>query len=71
MSFSSGHWDSNGNELCPLLDELFVYSYESEFLDNMKRSGHRKLARSFNLCHRYRLFLTTRDPTEPILDRAF
>ena len=32
---------------------LFLYSYESEFLDNMIRSGHSKLARSFNLCYRY------------------
>ena len=53
MSFSSGHWDSNGNELCPLLVDLFLYSYESEFLDNMIRGGHRKLAKSFNLCYRY------------------
>ena len=51
MSFSSGHWDSNGNELCPLLADLFLYSCESEFLDNMIRGGHRKLARSFNLCY--------------------
>ena len=50
MSFSSGHWDSNGNKL---LADLFLYSYESEVLDNMIRSGHRKLARSFNLCYRY------------------
>ena len=27
--------------------------YENEFLDNMIRSGHRRLARSFNLCYRY------------------
>ena len=37
----------------PLLADLFLYSYESEFLDNMIRSGQRKLARSFNLCYRY------------------
>ena len=37
----------------PLLADLFLYSYESEFLDNMIRSGHRKLARSFNLCYQY------------------
>ena len=49
MSFSTGHWDSNGNELSPLLADLFLYSYESEFLDNMIRSGHRKLA----LCYQY------------------
>ena len=38
----------------PLLADLFLYSYENEFLDNMIRSGHRRLARSFNLCYRYR-----------------
>ena len=53
MSFSSGHWDSDGNELCPLLADLFLYSYESEFLDNMIKVGYRKLARSSNLCYRY------------------
>ena len=37
----------------PLLADLFLYSYESEFLDNMIRFGHRKLARSFSLCYRY------------------
>ena len=37
----------------PLLADLFLYSYENEFLDNMIRSGHRRLARSFNLCYRY------------------
>ena len=31
----------------------FLYSYKNEFLDNMIRSGHRRLARSFNLCYRY------------------
>ena len=35
------------------LADLFLCSYESEFLDNMIRGGHRKLARSFNLCYRY------------------
>ena len=37
----------------PLLANLFLYSYENEFLDNMIRSGHNRLARSFNLCYRY------------------
>ena len=37
----------------PLLADLFLYSYENEFLDNMIKSGHRRLARSFNLCYRY------------------
>ena len=42
-----------GMNCAPLLADLFLYSYESEFLDNMIRGGHRKLARSFNLCYRY------------------
>ena len=37
----------------PLLVDLFLYSYESEFLDSLVRSSHRRLARSFNLCYRY------------------
>ena len=42
-----------GTNCAPLLVDLFLYSYENEFLDNMIRSGHRRLARSFNLCYRY------------------
>ena len=38
-----------GTNCAPLLADLLHYSYESEFL----RGGHRKLARSFNLCYRY------------------
>ena len=37
----------------PFHPDLFLYSCESEFLDNMIRSGHRRLARSFNLCYTY------------------
>ena len=44
---------SHGAEEFFLLADLFLYSYENEFLDNMIRSGHRRLARSFNLCYRY------------------
>ena len=42
-----------GTNCAPLLADLFLYSYENEFLDNMIRRGHRRLARSFNLCYRY------------------
>ena len=42
-----------GTNCAPLLADLYLYSYENEFLDNMIRSGHRRLARSFNLCYRY------------------
>ena len=36
-----------GKKCAPLLADLFLYSYENEYLDNMIRSGHRRLARSF------------------------
>ena len=42
-----------GKNSAPLLADLFLYSYENEFSDNMIRSGYRRLARSFNLCYRY------------------
>ena len=42
-----------GTNCVPLLADFFLYSFENEFLDNMIRSGHRKLAKSFNLCYRY------------------
>ena len=32
-----------GTNCAPLLADLFLYSYENEFLDNMIRSGHRRL----------------------------
>ena len=34
-----------GTNCAQLLADLFLYSYENEFLDNMIRSGHRRLAR--------------------------
>ena len=42
-----------GTNCAPLLADLFLYPYENEFLDNMVGSGHRRLARSFNLYDRY------------------
>ena len=42
-----------GTNCGPLLADLFLYSYGNEFLANMIRSGHRRVARSFNLCYRY------------------
>ena len=42
-----------GTNCAPLLADLFLYSYENEFLDNMFRSDHRRLARLFNLCCSY------------------
>ena len=42
-----------GTNGAPLLAGLFLYSYESEFLDSRVKSGHRRLAMSFNLSYRY------------------
>ena len=42
-----------GTNCAPLLADLFLYSYENEFLNKMIRSDHMRLARSFNLCYRY------------------
>ena len=37
----------------PLLADLFLYSYENEFLDKLIEESKRKLARKFNLSYRY------------------
>ena len=42
-----------GTSCAPLFADLFLNSYENEFLDNMIRRRHRRLVRSFNLCYRY------------------
>ena len=42
-----------GTNCAPLLADLLLYSYENEFLENMIRSGHGRLARFLNLCYRY------------------
>ena len=42
-----------GTNCAPLLADLFIYSYENEFLDKLIKGGKRKLARKFNLSYRY------------------
>ena len=42
-----------GTNCALLLADLSLYSYGKEFLDKVIRSGHSRLARSFNLCYRY------------------
>ena len=41
-----------GTNCAPLLAEIFFYSYE-RISRQYDQSGHRRLARSFNLCYRY------------------
>ena len=42
-----------GTNCAPLLADLFLYSYENEFLDKLIKERKRKLARKFNLSYRY------------------
>ena len=42
-----------GTNCAPVLADLFLYSYENEFLDKLIKEGKRKLARKFNLSYRY------------------
>ena len=42
-----------GTNCASLLADLFLYSYENEFLDKLIKEGKRKLARRFNLSYRY------------------
>ena len=42
-----------GTNCASLLADLFLYSFENEFLYNMIRSGHKRLARLFNQCYKY------------------
>jgi hypothetical protein len=40
-------------ELCPLLADLFLYSYESEFLPKLVKDKKIHKARAFNFTYRY------------------
>ena len=42
-----------GTNCAPLLADLFLYSYENEFLDKLIKEGQRKLARKFDPSYRY------------------
>ena len=42
-----------GTNCAPLLADLFLYSYENEFLDKLLKEGKRQLATKFSLSYRY------------------
>ena len=42
-----------GTNCAPLLADVFLYSYENEFLDKLIKEGKRKLARKFNLSYHH------------------
>ena len=42
-----------GTYCAPLLADIFLYSYEAEFIQTLIKSGKRHLAKSFNFTYRY------------------
>jgi len=42
-----------GTNCAPLLADLFLYSYEADFIQGLLRNNKKKLARSFNFTFRY------------------
>ena len=42
-----------GTNCAPLLADLFLYSYEAEFIQGLLKKNEKKLARSFNFTFRY------------------
>ena len=42
-----------GTNRAPLLADLFLYSYEAEFIQRLLKQGDKKLACSFNFTYRY------------------
>ena len=44
---------SVGTDCVPLLVDLFVYSYEADFIQGLVRKNEKKLVRFFNFTFRY------------------
>jgi len=42
-----------GTNCCPLLTDLFLYSYETDFIQGFLKKSKKKLAGSFNFTFRY------------------
>ena len=42
-----------GTNCAPLLADLFLYSYEAEFIQKLLKDGNKQLARKFNFSSRY------------------
>jgi hypothetical protein len=42
-----------GTNCAPLLADLFLYSYEADFIQGLLKKNEKKLARSFNITLRY------------------
>ena len=44
---------SDGHKLCTSLADIFLYSYEAEFIQSLLSTGKKKLASQFNFTYRY------------------
>ena len=42
-----------GTNCAPLLSNLFLYSYEADFIEGLLKKSEKKLSRSFNFTFRY------------------
>ena len=42
-----------GTNCAPLLADLFLYSYEADFIQNLLKSGKKTIAKNFNFTYRY------------------
>ena len=42
-----------GSNCAPLLADLFLYSYEAEFVQSLLKAGKKHLAQQFNFTYRY------------------
>jgi hypothetical protein len=42
-----------GTNCCPLLTDLFLFSYEADFIQGVLKKNKKKLARSFNFTFHY------------------
>ena len=51
ITLSSAYWLTCFS--IPLLADLFLYSYENEFLDKLIKEGKTEFARKFNLSYHY------------------
>jgi hypothetical protein len=43
-----------GTNCAPLLADLFLYSYEADFIQGLLKKNEKKLARSFDFTFRYK-----------------
>ena len=50
--------------------DVFIYLYETDFLDSLLSSGNRRLAKSFNFCYRYMDDLAVFSNTEFNIEHA-